>query len=325
MSSTGTLTLDKLTIRTGNLGATYAGGGIYSDGILSITNSTLSGNTAPTGGALYVATGTATVLNSTFSGNTATDGGGAAVASGATLTASFATFSGNTASGSGAGFYNNGGTVTLRSSIVAPDSYAGGFTDGGQNYTSGDPQLGPLQNNGGSTFTMLPAPSSPVIDLATTCTDAASNPVTLDQRALARPSPLGGSCDAGAAEARYATVLSINRSGSNPSSGTTVNFTVTFSDAVSGVTASNFDLTTMGNITGASVASVGSGTTSRTVTVNTGSGDGIIRLNMQNDTGITGVYDIINLPFTSGQYFTIDKGTAGLDARLQRWRAGHIR
>src|SRR6185295_8276076 len=62
----------------------------------------------------------------------------------------------------------------------------------------------------------------------------------------------------------------------------TVHYTVTFSEAVSGVDASQFSLVTSG-ISGASIESItevaGSGGTQYSVAVATGSGDGTVQLN----------------------------------------------
>ena len=99
------------------------------------------------------------------------------------------------------------------------------------------------------------------------------------------------------------TVSSANRTGTNPSNTATVQYTVTFSGAASNVTTSSFALTTTG-ITGASIASVAGSGTTYTVTVNTGTGNGTLRLDV-NGTGITPV--VSNVPYTSGQVYTIDK------------------
>ena len=76
--SVATLNLNNLTIAHGHA---YAGGGIYNDGgTLTVTNSTLSGNSATSfgGGGIYDLGGTLTVTNTTFSHNSATGstGGG---------------------------------------------------------------------------------------------------------------------------------------------------------------------------------------------------------------------------------------------------------
>jgi hypothetical protein len=66
---------------------------------------------------------------------------------------------------------------------------------------SGDPALGALANNGGSTLTMALLPGSQAIDAGddTTCNGATVNHV--DQRGAYRP--IGAHCDIGAYEAGY--------------------------------------------------------------------------------------------------------------------------
>ncbi len=95
----GTLTLSNSTI-SGNTGT--GGGGISNEGTLTLSNSTVSGNSAIGGVGGISNNGTLTLSNSTVSGNTATYGGGGISNSG-TLTLSDSTVSGNTATGSGGG------------------------------------------------------------------------------------------------------------------------------------------------------------------------------------------------------------------------------
>ncbi|ABQ25365.1 Ig-like domain-containing protein [Geotalea uraniireducens] len=86
-----------------------------------------------------------------------------------------------------------------------------------------------------------------------------------------------------------------------------VDYTVIFSEAVTGLTASNFTVPVTG-ISGAGVTSVtGSGTT-WTATVGTGSGDGTLGFTMENSTGVTDTVGnaVANLPF-DGEIYTIDK------------------
>ncbi len=73
------------------------------------------------------------------------------------------------------------------------------------------------------------------------------------------------------------TVSSINRVGSTPTNATTVDFTVAFSESVTGVGTSDFTLTATGTASGtiASIATVNAST--YTITVNAISGDGTIR------------------------------------------------
>ena len=93
-------------------------------------------------------------------------------------------------------------------------------------------------------------------------------------------------------------VDSVVRADADPTNASSVDFTVTFSEAVTGVDVSDFDLTTTGSITGASVDSVMDSGDTYTVTVLTGSGDGTIRLDVLDDDTI------------------IDAATNPLDGRL---------
>ena len=74
-----------------------------------------------------------------------------------------------------------------------------GFTGTGD-IVDTDPLLGPLQDNGGPTFTHALLPGSPAIDAVPVaeCTDPDGNPLTMDQRGSHRPSGVG--CDKGAFE-----------------------------------------------------------------------------------------------------------------------------
>lgn len=81
-----------------------------------------------------------------------------------------------------------------------------------------------------------------------------------------------------------------------------VDFTVTFSGAVSGVSTSNFQLVTTGSLTGGTVLSVTPvNSTTYTVTVYSGSGDGTVGLNMVNSTGISAAV-CATFPVTSSTY-----------------------
>ena len=97
---------------------TSGGGGIYNNGgTMTVTNSTLSGNSAINGGGgIYNNGGTVTVTNSTLSGNSATNGGGGIYNNGGTVTVTNSTLSGNSAS-TGGGIYN-GGTVNATNTLI---------------------------------------------------------------------------------------------------------------------------------------------------------------------------------------------------------------
>ncbi len=106
------------------------------------------------------------------------------------------------------------------------------------------------------------------------------------------------------------TVSSIALVNSNPTNSATVNYLVTFSGTMNSLTASNFSLTTTGTLAGASISSVTQSTGSTwNVAVNTGTGDGAIRLDFVNVTGASAL--ICSLPF-SGTTYNVFKTTAPL-------------
>ncbi|HTP45431.1 MAG TPA: choice-of-anchor Q domain-containing protein [Casimicrobiaceae bacterium] len=104
------------------------------------------------------------------------------------------------------------------------------------------------------------------------------------------------------------TIVSLVRAQPSPTMADSVTYTLTFSEAVTGVTAGNFGLAT-GGVTAASVASIGGSGTTWTVTVNTGRGSGTLRLDLANGTGIVDASNVplAGTPFT-GETYGIDKG-----------------
>ncbi len=110
-------------------------------------------------------------------------------------------------------------------------------------------------------------------------------------------------------DANAPAVLSVTRAGTNPTNAASVDFTVTFSQGVTGVDSGDFTLTTTGGITpgGISVTPVNSSV--YTVSVDTGSGDGTIRLDVANDGSILGESNSAPLgaTFITGELYTIDK------------------
>jgi hypothetical protein len=227
----GTLTLSNCTVSTNTAFAEYSatGAGIYNSGTLTVNSSTLSGNTGTTslmyGGAIYNS-GTVALNNSTLSRNTADGyfggGGGGIYNASGTVKINNSTLSGNSGAPSGGGIYN-GGTATLRNSIVANntagDNCYGTVISKGYNLSSDgscslksagdlndtDPQLGPLQNNGGQTQTMALPSGSPAIDAGNPagCTDTQGHLLKTDQRGQPRPDQEDtGGCDIGAYESQ---------------------------------------------------------------------------------------------------------------------------
>ncbi len=118
------VTISNLTIKNGEPGEGYPnGGGIYNEGTLTLTNSTVSGNRALDGGGIDNA-GTLTLINSSISGNSALaddphgTGYGGGIDNAGTLTLTNSSVSSNSASTSGGGIYN-GGRLTLTNSSVS--------------------------------------------------------------------------------------------------------------------------------------------------------------------------------------------------------------
>ncbi|HET9667032.1 MAG TPA: hypothetical protein VFP09_09765, partial [Desertimonas sp.] len=83
------------------------------------------------------------------------------------------------------------------------------------------------------------------------------------------------------------TVESIDRAGDNPTNASSVDWTVTFSESVSGVDSSDFALVQSGGVAGASITGVSGSGTTYTVTANTGIGNGSLGLNLNDDDSIS--------------------------------------
>lgn len=103
-------------------------------------------------------------------------------------------------------------------------------------------------------------------------------------------------------------INSINRANANPNNGASVNFTVNFTENVSTVALSNFDLLTTGSISGASLAGLSGGGTTYTVSVNTGTGDGTLGIRMGNGADVfDSVGNMLDNWVFDSQVYTIDK------------------
>jgi hypothetical protein len=132
----GTLTIDKVTI-SGN--TAYGGGGVSSSGSLTIMNgSTVSGNSGYAGGGVFVGKySSATITNSTISGNSAADGRGGGIFNdyGATLAVTYSTISGNSAQGAsrggtGGGVYTRSALLTITNSTISGNTVGGYYYNG---------------------------------------------------------------------------------------------------------------------------------------------------------------------------------------------------
>ncbi|GER80367.1 conserved hypothetical protein [Candidatus Denitrolinea symbiosum] len=103
-------------------------------------------------------------------------------------------------------------------------------------------------------------------------------------------------------------VASITRANANPTSALSANFTVTFSEDVTGVDQSDFTLTKTGNLSGFSVASVTpADARTYTVAVTVGSGNGSLRLDVSAASDIKDLNNnlLLNLPYIDGETYTV--------------------
>ncbi len=233
------------------------GGGLQNTGTVAVSDSTFANNGNSRGGGIWN-TGTMSVTNCTFSGNGAALGGaiynefrdivgepfGSATIAYTTITNS-----------TGYGILilaNDPGTFVLNDTLVAGDNSnqdvlgavdpssahnligdgngMTGISDGingnlvGHSFLSStvvpiDPRLGPLQNNGGPTFTCALLPGSPALDQGA----AVANGPSFDQRGFARVKDLsfmdnangGDGSDIGSYELQSLTraVLTVNTTG----------------------------------------------------------------------------------------------------------------
>ena len=199
IDSSGMLEITNSTIDGNSVGG--PGGGISTAGNAIITSSTISGNssgggypgpqTGPGFGGGIVNGGTLTISNCTISGNSALTinqepGCGGGIGNSGSLQIANSTISGNSAANGGAicnhavpleiansilnagnlgeNIFNDGGTITSLGYNLSSDN-GGGLLTGPGDQINTDPMLGPLQNNGGLTFTHALLPGSPAIDM----------------------------------------------------------------------------------------------------------------------------------------------------------------
>jgi Calx-beta domain/Bacterial Ig-like domain len=242
-------------------------------GTLLIQNSTMAGNTAATsGGAIALLTttsaGNITVQDSTISGNTANGGvgaGGGGIArlstTAGTITVLNSVISGNSnANAPDILTAASGSTVNVNFSAIGSNT---GFTLSG---TSGNNipfgtnlLLGPLTDNGGTTRTFAPQPTSPLINAGSDA--GVPGTLTTDQRGgtLVRKF---GVVDIGSVEVQPPKVAINQGVGqADLTNASPINFTVVFNAPVTGFTGSDVSFTgsTVGGTLSAAVT--GSGAT----------------------------------------------------------------
>src|SRR5882757_2467694 len=237
-NESSTLTVSNCSISSNSAPDAFGvGGGIFNDvsfsnGTLEILNSTISGNSAHFyGGGIYNlsaygGSAPADLFNSTISGNSAGRFGGgiynnASTGGSSPLTVLHSTFSDNSAfQGPSGGIANVSGTLQLGTTILNASTISnnsGTITSLGYNLSSdngggfltatGDqinttPVLGPLQDNGGPTFTHALLTGSPAIDAGDPNFDpnAFNPPMLYDQRGSGHDRVAHGRVDIGAFE-----------------------------------------------------------------------------------------------------------------------------
>jgi hypothetical protein len=173
----------------GNTGP--GGGAVDNDATLSISDSTFFDNSAGTnGGGAIVNFGPATLTQTTLSANSAPYGANVYQCCGGTMTFAMSIVAG------GVGGDNCGGTPVSDGGYNLDSTSTCGFSSGSGSMSDQDPGLGPPEDNGGPTKTMAPGQGSVAVDAI-----PASVPGCVgsdDQRGVLRPQ--GTACDIGAFE-----------------------------------------------------------------------------------------------------------------------------
>lgn len=212
----GSVTIDGCTL-SGNT-AGVSGGAIFSDVLVDISNSTLTGNSAQYGGALYVAgSSVATLIHTTIAANSVTGIGGGLMVGGGTLNINNSIVANNTGPGTGLGAdignFSGGSIVPTGLNLIGNNDTVETVFDGldplvGTPGSPLDAMLDVPGAYGGATQTMPPLAGSAAIDAIAA---VPGDPVT-DQRDYPRPS--GGASDLGAVE-----VLIVGNPGPSPGQG----------------------------------------------------------------------------------------------------------
>lgn len=298
LTNTGTLNLGGTSAIT-TLTANAVGNAVNYTGAAQTVKATPYYNLGLGGSGAKTLTGvTAIAGNLTMSG-TATASAAAAMTIGGKFTIGATnTFSNGTRAVSVAGDFEQNGTFTAGSGVftlnggAAVQTISGAGTLGFANLT--------VSNTGGITLARNVTVTSAIVG-AVTLTSTCPADYTLTSNGGAT---VAHSCNQN-------VVTSINRTGVTPTNAATVSWTVTFSQSVSGVTASNFSLVSTGLGGTPAITSVAGAGTTWTVTASTGTGSGTLGLDMVNSTGVTPA--VFYLPFT-GQTYTLDRGAPAVSS-----------
>jgi hypothetical protein len=263
-SGTGAVTASVADSTLNNNGAS-SGGGLWvqntSTGTTSaiVTGSTFTANSASFRGGGVAAQGpgqTLSISDSTITQNSsAALGGGVSGQSSSSLTLTNDTIDANSGTGGGNLNVNASASVSVGNSIVAggtpsncevisptdlghnlDDASDCGFSTTNGDLLNANPDLGPLQNNGGPTSTMALQASSPAINAG----DNSLCPST-DQRGVSRPQQ--GACDIGAYELAPPSLLGASAS-NVAQTGATLNAVGTNPDALAASVVFQYGTTT---------------------------------------------------------------------------------
>ena len=185
----------------GQSGGAFGGGVFNLDGNVTLTNATIANNTVTAGATAFVQQ-----VVGTADGGELVNGsyyfGAATTSEIATITVSNSIIS-HTGTGSTITNYlasDSTGSATINA--PGPNIVFGTVTNlggpvSGTPFTNADPNLGPLANNGGFTFTMAPNAGSPAIDAGS---NTAASGLTTDQRGGSFVRAFNGTVDLGAFE-----------------------------------------------------------------------------------------------------------------------------
>ena len=210
-STSSTMTLLNSTFM--NNIATYGGGVSNIGGTLVLRNCTVRGNSATHAGGLYNLSGSSTVQCATFAANSSPDVGGIYnlnTVGPATLRIRNTILQSGS---SGENLVNVNGVVVSEGHNLSNDPAGatgtgpGGLLNGPGDMRNTNPNLGPLQNNGGPTLTQTLVSPSPAIDGGD---DAVLDPplgLTSDQRGSGFPRRKGLHVDIGAVESGVSLIV----------------------------------------------------------------------------------------------------------------------
>jgi hypothetical protein len=209
LSGSATLTISDSTLNDN--AADFGGGGIYNDGYrgsatLTISNSTVSDNSAFYGGGIYnegfEGSAMLTISSNTLSGNwTIYPGvGGGIFLDNATLTLGDTILKTGVHGANICNYYSSGTVTSLGYNLSDDDG--GGLLIATGDQINTDPTLGPLQDNGGPTFTHALLPGSPAIDAGD---PSFTSPPDYDQRGTDFLRVFNGRLDIGAFEVQPVT------------------------------------------------------------------------------------------------------------------------